>query len=371
MFDLLTHKLEVLYNSDEKSLHTAKSVSTGTNINSPEEFYSSFVNLDPQKTKIIETDSPPYIFPDNYSPSEVDLLNIINLKRLNNICRLEDFLEAVNEWLPFKGIFICHAETLEQRYSRIIHKYPKSISYPFYILDFILKRLFPKWGPTKKIYYILTKGNNSVLSLSHILGIFCFYGFKVQYFKDINNLTYFVFQKINHPAFNSNDSSCGIFFKMKRVGQGGKIIDIYKLRTMHPYAEYLQKFVYEINNLKDGGKIKDDFRIASWGKFLRKYWIDELPMLYNWIKGDLKLVGLRPLSEHYLSLYTKELRKKRLIYKPGLIPPFYYDLPKTLDEIMRSEERYMDQYDKSPIKTDLKYLANCLFNILLKGARSS
>ena len=94
-------------------------------------------------------------------------------------------------------------------------------------------------------------------------------------------------------------------------------------------------------------------------------------MLYNWLKGDLKLVGLRPLSRHYLSLYKPELIEKRMKYKPGLIPPFYSDMPKTLNEIMESEEKYLYLYEKNPVQTDIKYFFRCIYNIIFKGARSS
>ena len=140
---------------------------------------------------------------------------------------------------------------------------------------------------------------------------------------------------------------------------------------MHPYSEYLQDFIYEKFNLQDGGKFKNDFRITYWGRFLRKLWIDELPMFYNLLKGDLKLVGPRPLSLHYFNLYNEELRKRRLKCKPGLIPPYYADKPKTLDEIMKSELKYLQSYEKKPKITDIKYFFQCFYNILFKGARSS
>ncbi len=80
----------------------------------------------------------------------------------------------------------------------------------------------------------------------------------------------------------------GLLFKMKRLGKDGKEIFVYKLRTMHPYAQYLQKFIYEKFKLQEGGKFNNDFRITYWGKILSKLWIDELPMIYNSLKGDLK-----------------------------------------------------------------------------------
>ena len=55
----------------------------------------------------------------------------------------------------------------------------------------------------------------------------------------------------------------------------------------------------------------------------------------------MKLVGVRPLSQHYFSLYTKELQDKRILCKPGLVPPYYADMPKNLDEIIASEMRYL------------------------------
>ena len=73
-----------------------------------------------------------------------------------------------------------------------------------------------------------------------------------------------------------------------------------------------------------------DLFITRVGRFLRKTWLDELPMLINWMKGDLKLVGVRPLSSHYFSLYSEELRALRIRTKPGLIPAFLSpDMPGT------------------------------------------
>lgn len=106
------------------------------------------------------------------------------------------------------------------------------------------------------------------------------------------------------------------------------------------------------------------------GRFLRKTWLDELPMLINWVKGDLKLVGVRPLSSHYFHLYDKELQELRIKTKPGLLPPFYADMPKTLEEIQESERRYLTAYLKNPVRTDWQYFWKAVRNIVLKGKRS-
>jgi len=90
---------------------------------------------------------------------------------------------------------------------------------------------------------------------------------------------------------------------------------------MHPYSEYLQEYVFKLAGLKKGGKLENDFRLTGWGKVMRKLWLDELPMLYNWVKGELQIVGVRPLSMQYFSLYDKELQDMR-----GLVNPDFFHL---------------------------------------------
>ncbi len=80
--------------------------------------------------------------------------------------------------------------------------------------------------------------------------------------------------------------------------------------------------------------------------------------------------GVRPLSQHYYSLYNDDLKQKRIKFKPGLVPPFYADMPKTLEEIMSSEMRYLEAYEKHPILTDFSYFFKAFFNIFFRRARS-
>jgi lipopolysaccharide/colanic/teichoic acid biosynthesis glycosyltransferase len=139
---------------------------------------------------------------------------------------------------------------------------------------------------------------------------------------------------------------------------------------MHPFAEYLQEYIYQRAGLQEGGKFNDDFRISTMGKILRTFWLDEVPMLVNVLRGEMKLFGIRPLSRQYFELYSEELQQKRIRYKPGLIPPYYVDNPKTLDEIMASEMKYFNAYDKHPLITDFRYFWKALYNIVFKKARS-
>jgi len=299
-----------------------------------------------------------------------EFTSFVNFHRINDIKLLNKFFESVNNKLENGGMFIGCAETRLLRKKRIMERFPWGINYIYLFVDYLVKRVFPKLSnPTRKIYFFLTKGRNRAISRTEVLGRLYSCGFEFVDEKYIGGLYYFVMKKVNEPSYPENPSY-GPVFKMKRVGKGGKIIHVYKLRTMYPYSEYLQKFVYEKNDLAEGGKMGDDFRVTTAGKFFRKFWIDELPMIINLFKGDLKIVGVRPLSQHFLSLYSQELKDLRLKHKPGLVPPFYADLPKTLDKIMDSEIRYLKAYEKNPLLTDIKYFIKSFYNILIKKARS-
>jgi len=301
---------------------------------------------------------------------EKTYLKLVNLKRINDIRFINKFFESVNRKLIEGGFFIGCVETKNQRKRRILRKYPPLLNRIYYLLDFILKRVFPKFNITKRIYFFLTRGNNRVISKAETFGRLYSCGFKIINEKNINGWLYFVALKTRNPFYDM-EPTYGPLVKLSRIGKNGKIISVYKFRTMHPYAEYLQEYVFEKSSLEKGGKFKDDFRVTTIGKFFRKFWIDELPMLINFFRGDLKIVGVRPLSKHYFGLYSRELQEKRVKTKPGLIPPFYVDLPKTLDEIQASELRYLNAYEKNPLLTDWKYFWRAVGNILFRNARSA
>jgi len=294
---------------------------------------------------------------------------IVNLKRINDIRRINKFFESVNVKLPEGGIFIDCAETYVLRKQRIFKKYPPVLNRIYYFHDWVFKRLFPKLAFTKKIYFAITSGRNRVLSKAETLGRLYSCGFEVLDEGFIGGLFYFAARKVKEPAYDYNPTY-GPLVRLKRVGKNGKIIKVYKMRTMHAYSEYIQGYVFDKNQLEDGGKFKDDFRVTSAGKLMRKFWIDEFPMFLNILKGDMKLVGVRPLSRHYFSLYNDEMQKIRTRHKPGLIPPYYADMPKTLEEIMESERKYLEAYEKHPFFTDLRYFWLAWKNIIFKKARS-
>jgi len=202
------------------------------------------------------------------------------------------------------------------------------------------------------------------------LGIFFYYGFKIVNIAKENAYVTLQMKKVKSVDKSYHDKKYSILIKLPRTGKGGKRIYVYKFRTMQPYSEYLQDYVIECNGLDSDGTIKNDFRITKWGRFLRKYWLDELPMLINFFKGDLKLIGVRPLSDSMLSKYPKEFVSFRNQFKPGLILSYYIDKPKSFEELIESERRYLLKYQKEPIKTDIIYFLKFLKAVFLKGVRS-
>lgn len=296
---------------------------------------------------------------------------IINLERVNEIKNINKFFTSINKKLEMGGKFLGFVETYDERKERLLNKFIKPFNYIYYTLDFILTRVSPKIWPTKNLYFFLSKGKGQVLSKTETLGRLVFSGFEIENVKEINGLLYFVVKKINNPIENPVKPKYGFLITLPRVGKNGKIINVYKFRTMHAYSEYIQQYVFEQNDLAEGGKLKNDFRIPTYGIKLRKYWIDELPMIINLLKGDMKLIGVRPLSKHYMSLYDDELKELRIKVKPGLLPPFYVDMPKTLEEIIASEKKYLYQYFKNPIKTDFIYFLKIIQNIVFRGKRSA
>jgi lipopolysaccharide/colanic/teichoic acid biosynthesis glycosyltransferase len=295
---------------------------------------------------------------------------IINLHRLNDIKNLNSFMEAVNSKLEMKGYFFCCVETKDQRKSRLLKKYPPILNWIYYTFDFIIKRVLPKIKFTRKLYFFLTRGENAVITRAEALGRLSRAGFVIKQESFIGNKLCIEARKYGDPT-PLDGKMYGPLIALPRIGQDGKLIKVYKLRTMHPYSEYIQDYVYKLHDLQDGGKFKNDFRITSWGAICRKIWLDELPMLINFARGDMKLIGVRPLSKHYFDLYKKDVRERRIKYKPGLIPPFYADMPADLEQIQASEMKYLDSFDKYPLLTDFRYFWKSLWNIWFRKARSN
>lgn len=109
-----------------------------------------------------------------------------------------------------------------------------------------------------------------------------------------------------------------IVFSQPRVGAGGRLFQCYKFRSMYKNAEQMQAALLAQNEAQGPiFKMRDDPRVTSIGRFLRRTSLDEIPQLFNVIKGDMSLVGPRPPLPREVAQY-EEWQKGRLAVKPGL-----------------------------------------------------
>ena len=157
-------------------------------------------------------------------------------------------------------------------------------------------------------------------------------------------------------------------FVQERNGLNGKVFRMYKFRSMCKDAPKMRAAMESQNEL-DGPafKIKEDPRVTKVGKFIRKTSIDELPQLVNIFKGDMSVVGPRPLPTYETELLNAAQRQ-RLLAKPGLV--CYWQVQgrsdTTFDEWMQMDFDYINQ---ASVWTDLKIILSAIPAVLQgKGA---
>jgi lipopolysaccharide/colanic/teichoic acid biosynthesis glycosyltransferase len=303
---------------------------------------------------------------------EYQYSTIVDLALLNDARGINKRFCMVNQKLPNDGRYVCCYRPQEYIKQKILNKYPKGLNWVVYSLYFFHKRVIPRLLLTSRLYYDLTKGRKRMLSKTEVLGRLYYCGFEVDEIVPMGHIEYVFAHRHSQPYPQENIKVYGPMIKLPRVCKNKEIRYFYKFRTMHPYAEYIQKYVFDA---RDGMDISDksngDWRITSWGRFMRKYWLDELPMLINWLKRDVKLVGVRPLSRAMFDTYPEWLQDKRTMTKPGLIPPFYIDHPDTFDELFASEDKYLTEYLVHPVRTDCRYFFLTLRSILTRKTHSA
>ena len=324
--------------------------------------------LDSRQTKVV-CDRNRFAFlqiPDYQYETLVDLTLLNDAKGINRrFC-------IVNQKLPDGGRYVCCYRPQEYIKSKILAKYPWGINWFVYCLYFWHKRVLPRLMLTSRLYYDVNKGRKRMLSKTEVLGRLYYCGFAVDEIVPMGHIEYVFAHRTSQPYPQEQLKVYGPLIKLPRVCKNKEIRYFYKFRTMHPYAEYIQKYVFDARGGMDiSDKSNDDWRITTWGKFMRKYWLDELPMLINWLKRDCKLVGVRPLSKTMFETYPKWLQDKRTLSKPGLIPPFYIDHPNTFDELFASEDKYLTEYLAHPLQTDIKYFFLTMKSILLRKTHSA
>lgn len=107
-------------------------------------------------------------------------------------------------------------------------------------------------------------------------------------------------------------------YVQERIGKNGRVFKFYKFRSMIPGAEKMLDSLLDKNEIKGPAfKIKNDPRITRFGRFIRRSSIDELPQLWNVLKGDMSIVGPRPPIKREVDQYD-DYQKQRLLVTPGI-----------------------------------------------------
>lgn len=136
-----------------------------------------------------------------------------------------------------------------------------------------------------------------------------------------------------------------VFFSQKRVGRDGKEFKMYKFRSMVVNAEELKEKLAAQNEMSGPMfKMKDDPRVTKVGKFIRKTSIDELPQLFNVLKGDMSLVGPRPSLPKEVAQF-EDWMYRRLEVKPGLTCYWQVSGRNNIDfeDWMKLDIKYVDE----------------------------
>jgi exopolysaccharide biosynthesis polyprenyl glycosylphosphotransferase len=165
-------------------------------------------------------------------------------------------------------------------------------------------------------------------------------------------------------------SSGPVFFRQNRIGHNKRKFVIYKFRTMVVDAEKKMQHIEHLNEVSGPVfKIKNDPRITTLGRFLRKTSIDELPQLFNVLKGDMSLVGPRPLPVRDYEGFSEDWHRRRFSVRPGITCLWQVhgrnNIP--FETWMELDMQYIDQWS---LMLDLKILARTIPTVL-KGVGAS
>jgi len=157
-----------------------------------------------------------------------------------------------------------------------------------------------------------------------------------------------------------------VFFIQERVGLNKKRFHLYKFRTMVADAEERQQEIEHLNEASGPVfKVKNDPRITRVGKFLRKTSIDELPQLFNVLKGDMSLVGPRPLPVRDYRGFNQDWQRRRFSVRPGITCLWQINGRNSIpfEKWMELDMKYIDEWS---LWMDLKILAKTI-PVVLKG----
>jgi lipopolysaccharide/colanic/teichoic acid biosynthesis glycosyltransferase len=295
----------------------------------------------------------------------------LDLSPLNRRIKMNQYLSQLNSKMSIecKEFYFGFAQTTEDiKKSSIFFDVP-FIKFLLFSFLFIFRRFLPKVTFFKNIKFMQ---GMRIYSQAEIMGRLHYNGFRIIEFDKLENNIHFFIAKLESQPLRQHVQE-GFLIRLARVGKNGKKFNVFKFRTMHPYSEFIHKYMIENYGFNEKGKIKNDFRTSGWGKFLRKTWIDEIPQIINLLKGDMKIFGVRPVSESYLSTLSRDFQEVRNNQKPGCIPPYLVFSEGTSKEaVIESEKKYLKKCEENrTFWRDLKYTLMAMNNILIKGRRSS
>ncbi len=156
-----------------------------------------------------------------------------------------------------------------------------------------------------------------------------------------------------------------VFFIQERVGLNKRKFRLYKFRTMVPGAEKMQKDLERLNEaLGPVFKISDDPRITWIGKYLRKTSVDELPQLINVLKGDMSLVGPRPLPVRDYEGFDEDWQRRRFSVRPGITCLWQIEGRSSIpfEKWMELDMEYIDSWS---LWLDFKIIAKTIHTVLM------
>ena len=156
-------------------------------------------------------------------------------------------------------------------------------------------------------------------------------------------------------ALSFANKGAGAFFFQERPGMGSKIFKIYKFKSMTDERD------------NEGNLLPDAVRLTKIGNFIRRTSIDELPQLWNVFKGDMSIIGPRPLLIKYLPYYTQR-EKLRHSVRPGItgLAQINGRNENSWDEKVMYDNIYIDEFKKQGVLLDIKILVGTVVKVLKK-----
>ena len=306
---------------------------------------------------------------------------LVGTLRVNDVRRLDLFLQHCASSLEMGGFLAIRYIPLENAAIQLRKRHPGWTYRPAYLATFLWYRAIPKIPFLDRVYfwpgiswfddayYAVARKRNRALSKAEVWGRLAYHGMQVVAESKGDGELVVLAQKQGPPVRQRMPSYYPVV-GLEKIGLDGIPMRTHKVRSMYPFSEFLQKRIFEDHGLAATGKFQNDFRLTEYGKFIRKYWLDELPQLYDWLHGDIKLVGMRATSRHFLGLYPKELYDLYVQVKPGLVPPIFSETTGGFDQIVDVEMTYLRSYWERPLFTDAQYLWQTFSDIVFRGVRS-